>query len=171
MMNINSTAAFLLCQACCPAMAEKGWGRVVNITSWAWKSGGLTAGTAYAASKGAMTSLTFSVALQYAKQGITCNGIAPCYVMSPMITEQLTEEERQGLLAKIPVGKFCLPEEVAHTTEFLVSKPPCGVHHWRNHRPERRIPDGLKEGRSRLAKLLHSWPMHPFAAFTSAVVR
>ena len=58
-MNINSTAAFLLCQACCPAMAEKGWGRVVNITSWAWKSGGLTAGTAYAASKGAMTSLTF----------------------------------------------------------------------------------------------------------------
>ena len=67
MMNINSTAAFLLCQACCPAMAEKGWGRVVNITSWAWKSGGLTAGTAYAASKGAMTSLTFSVALQYAK--------------------------------------------------------------------------------------------------------
>ena len=120
-MNINSTAAFLLCQACCPAMAEKGWGRVVNITSWAWKSGGLTAGTAYAASKGAMTSLTFSVALQYAKQGITCNGIAPCYVMSPMITEQLTEEDRQGLLAKIPVGKFCLPEEVAHTTEFLFS--------------------------------------------------
>ena len=42
-MNINVTSAFLLCQACCPTMAERGWGRVVNITSWAWKSGGLTA--------------------------------------------------------------------------------------------------------------------------------
>lgn len=42
-MNVNVTSAFLLCQACCPAMAERGWGRVVNITSWAWKSGGLTA--------------------------------------------------------------------------------------------------------------------------------
>ena len=42
-MNINVTAAFLLCKACCPAMAAQGWGRVVNISSWAWKSGGLTA--------------------------------------------------------------------------------------------------------------------------------
>jgi hypothetical protein len=42
-MNINVTAAFLLSKACCPAMAAKKWGRVVNITSWAWKSGGLTA--------------------------------------------------------------------------------------------------------------------------------
>ena len=121
MMNINSTAAFLLCQACCPAMAEKGWGRVVNITSWAWKSGGLTAGTAYAASKGAMTSLTFSVALQYAKQGITCNGIAPCYVMSPMIMEQLSAEKRAELLQTIPVRRFCSPEECAHTVAFLAS--------------------------------------------------
>jgi 3-oxoacyl-[acyl-carrier protein] reductase len=73
-MTINVQSAFLLCQHCCPVMAEKKWGRVVNITSWAWKSGGLTAGTAYSASKGAMTSLTFSVARQYVEDGVTCNG-------------------------------------------------------------------------------------------------
>lgn len=60
------------------------------MSSWAWKSGGLTAGTAYSTSKGAVTSLTFSVARQYAGDGITCNGVAPCYVFSPMIMEQLT---------------------------------------------------------------------------------
>ena len=73
-MTINVQSAFLLCQHCCPVMAERGWGRVGNITSWAWKSGGLTAGTAYSASKGAMTSLTFSVARQYVADGVTCNG-------------------------------------------------------------------------------------------------
>ena len=115
-MNINVQSAFLLSQACCPAMAKRGWGRVVNITSWAWKSGGLTAGTAYAASKGAMTSLTFSVARQYIEQGVTCNGIAPCYVFGPMIVNALSEAERAELLERIPVKKFCTPEEVAHTT-------------------------------------------------------
>ena len=59
------------------------------MSSWAWKSGGLTAGTAYSTSKGAVTSLTFSVARQYAEEGITCNAIAPCYVFSPMIMEQV----------------------------------------------------------------------------------
>ena len=63
----------------------------------------------------------FSVARQYADQGVTCNGIAPCYVFSPMIMEQLSAEKRAELLDMIPVKKFCTPEEVAHTTNFLVS--------------------------------------------------
>ena len=52
---------------------------------------------------------------------LTCNGIAPCYVFSPMIMEQLSAEKRAELLDMIPVKKFCTPEEVAHTTNFLVS--------------------------------------------------
>jgi len=118
-MTVNCTSAFLLCQACCPAMAERKWGRVINITSWAWKSGGLTAGTAYSTSKGAMTALTFSVARQYSASGVTANGVAPCYVFGPMITEALSEERRAELLTQIPVGKFCAPEEVAHAVLFL----------------------------------------------------
>jgi 3-oxoacyl-[acyl-carrier protein] reductase len=85
------------------------------------KSGGLTAGTAYSTSKGAMGALTFSLAREAAAFGVTVNGIAPAYVKTPMVTEQLTEAQRQALLAQIPVGRFCEPEEFAHCIAFLVS--------------------------------------------------
>ena len=75
-------------------MQKQGWGRVVNLTSWAWKSGGLTAGTAYSASKGALVGLTFSLARQFAGGGVTVNGVAPCYVFSPMIMEQVPRRAR-----------------------------------------------------------------------------
>ncbi len=84
-------------------------------------AGGLTAGTAYAASKGALTSLTFSLARELAPFGVTVNGISPAYVKTPMVTEQLTEAQRQALVAQIPVGRFCEPEEFAHVVRFLVS--------------------------------------------------
>ena len=58
---------------------------------------------------------------RYIEQGVTCNGIAPCYVFGPMIVNALSEAEQAELLEKIPVKKFCTPEEVAHTTDFLVS--------------------------------------------------
>ena len=105
---------------------------------------------AYSASKGAMTSLTLSMARQYVDQGVTCNGVAPCYVFGPMIIDALSEEKRAELLEMIPVQyhlpvtgvagatgassglaltstrlaqvkKFCTPEEVAHCVNFLVS--------------------------------------------------
>jgi 3-oxoacyl-[acyl-carrier protein] reductase len=50
-----------------------------------------------------------------AAAGVTVNGIAPAYVRTPMVTEQLTEGQRQAVLAAIPVARFCEPEEVAHT--------------------------------------------------------
>ena len=89
-MAVNVDGAFYMTQACVPAMLKKKWGRIVNMSSWAWKSGGLTAGTAYSTSKAAITGLTFSTARQYAGDGITANGIAPCYVMSKMVSEQLS---------------------------------------------------------------------------------
>jgi len=52
---------------------------------------------------------------------LDANGIAPAYITTPMVTEQLTEAQRQKLLAEIPVGRFCEPEEVAHVVRFLVS--------------------------------------------------
>jgi 3-oxoacyl-[acyl-carrier protein] reductase len=118
---VNIDAAFLLMQAALPAMIERRWGRIVNIASFAWKSGGLTSGTAYSSSKGALVALTFAIARETAKAGITVNGIAPAYVMSKMISEQLDEAQRQRQLAQIPVGRFCRPEEVAHTVRFLCS--------------------------------------------------
>src|SRR5687767_7468375 len=117
----NLDGAFYLARGVIPGMKARRWGRIVNTCSLAAKTGGLTAGTAYAASKGALTSLTFSLARELAPFGVTVNGISPAYVNTPMVTEQLTEAQRQTLIAQIPVGRFCEPEEFAHVVRFLVS--------------------------------------------------
>jgi 3-oxoacyl-[acyl-carrier protein] reductase len=120
-LGANLDGAFYWSQAVLPQMKAQRWGRIINTCSLASKSGGLTAGTAYTTSKGALATLTFSVARETAAYGITCNGIAPAYVRTPMVTEQLTEAQRQDLLQQIPVGRFCEPEEFAHVVRFLVS--------------------------------------------------
>jgi 3-oxoacyl-[acyl-carrier protein] reductase len=117
----NLDGAFYLAREVIPGMKARRWGRIVNTCSLAAKTGGLTAGTAYAASKGALTSLTFSLARELAPHGVTVNGISPAYVRTPMVTEGLTEAQRQALLAQIPVGRFCEPKEFAHVVRFLVS--------------------------------------------------
>ncbi len=119
-MAVNLHGVFYLSKRVIPAMKRKGWGRIVNTSSLAAKTGGITAGTAYSTSKGAVISLTFSLAAELAPFGITVNGIAPAYVKTPMVTEQLTEAQRQEILRKIPVGRFCEPEEFAHVVCFLV---------------------------------------------------
>ena len=120
-MAVNLDSTLYWSQAVVPSMKDNGFGRIINICSYAWKAGGLTAGTAYTASKGGMVSLTFSIALEFAGTGITVNGIAPCYVMTPMVSEQLTQEQRDATLELLPVKRFCAPEEVAHAVSFLAS--------------------------------------------------
>ena len=120
-MGVNVDGAFLLARELVPAMKARRWGRIINTSSLAAKTGGLTAGTAYAVSKGALSSLTFSLARELAPHGVTANGISPAYVKTPMITEQLTEGQRQAILKDIPVGRFCEPEEFAHVVRFLAS--------------------------------------------------
>jgi 3-oxoacyl-[acyl-carrier protein] reductase len=107
-MAINLGGMFYLARAVIPGMKAKGRGRIVDVSS-------------QAAPKGGVISLIRSPALETAPFGITVNAIAPAYVKTPMISEQLTEEERQGVLKKIPVGRFCEPEEFAHVVLFLVS--------------------------------------------------
>ena len=119
-LAVNLDGAFYFARAFMEDMKSKRWGRIVNITSLAAKTGGITAGTAYSVSKGALIALTFSLAAELAPFGVTVNGIAPAYVRTPMVMSQLTEEQRQAVIKKIPVNRFCEAKEVAHTVRFLV---------------------------------------------------
>ena len=121
LMAVNLDGAFYLARALLPGMREQGFGRVVNVCSLAMKTGGLTAGTAYTASKGGLGALTFSLARGVAADGVTVNGVAPAYVRTPMVTEQLASDRREALLRQIPVRRLCEPEEVAELIAFLVS--------------------------------------------------
>jgi 3-oxoacyl-[acyl-carrier protein] reductase len=118
---VNLDGPYFLCRELVPAMREQRWGRIINICSLAMKTGGLTAGTAYTSSKGALGALTFSLARELAPFGVTANAIAPAYIRTKMVTEQLTEQQRQDTLKGIPVGRFCEPEEVAYSVVFLSS--------------------------------------------------
>jgi 3-oxoacyl-[acyl-carrier protein] reductase len=115
----NLDGAFYLSRAVVHDMKRRRWGRIITTASLAAKTGGLTAGTTYSVSKGALVSLTFSLARELAPYGVTANGIAPAYVNTPMVSEQLTEAQRQALRAQVPVGRFCEPEEFAHVVRFL----------------------------------------------------
>ena len=120
-MAINLDGTFYMARRFLPGMKARRWGRIVNICSMASKTGGLTAGTAYTASKGGMAALTFSLARESAAHGVTVNGVAPAYIRTLMVTEQLSEAQRRALTHDIPVGRFCDAEEVAHVVDFLVS--------------------------------------------------
>lgn len=105
--QVNLDGAFLLSQQLLPVMRSMRFGRIINITSMAAKTGGITAGTAYSASKGAMQSLTFSLARETVRDGVTVNGIAPAYVRTPMVMEQLTEVQRAQVLVGIDGIDVC----------------------------------------------------------------
>ena len=117
-MAVNIDGAFYWCRAVAAGMRKRAWGRIVNVGSLASKAGG---GVAYAASKGALASLTFSLARELAASGVTVNAIAPAYVKTPALTDQMNEAQRRQLLTHIPVGRFCEPEEFAHAVRFLTS--------------------------------------------------
>jgi 3-oxoacyl-[acyl-carrier protein] reductase len=120
-LSVNLDGAFYLSRLAVPGMKSRKRGRIVNTCSLAMKSGGLTAGTAYTTSKGALAALTFSLARETASFGITVNAIAPAYIRTPMVEEQLTQAQRDALLKQIPVGRFCEPEEFAHCVRFFLS--------------------------------------------------
>jgi 3-oxoacyl-[acyl-carrier protein] reductase len=119
-LNVNLSAAFRLSRAALKGMMSRRWGRIISIASVVGVTG--NAGQAnYSASKAGLIAMSKSMAQEIASRNITVNCIAPGFIVSPM-TDALNDEQKAGMLAKIPVGKFGLPQDVANGVAFLSSE-------------------------------------------------
>lgn len=105
-VNINLGGTFAGCQVIGRHMADRGYGRIVNMASLAGQNGGTSTGAHYAASKGAIVTLTKVFAKELAGRGVTVNAIAPGPIDSPMVKALVPEERLPGLLGAIPVGRL-----------------------------------------------------------------
>lgn len=120
-ISVNLAAPFILMRELVPAMATRGFGRVVNIASTASRTGGTNVSAVYAASKAGLVSLTKNFARKYAAEGITVNAVAPGMIDTPMSQAQISRDETllPRLLAASPIGRLGTPEEVASVVCFL----------------------------------------------------
>jgi 3-oxoacyl-[acyl-carrier protein] reductase len=112
-IGVNLKSAFLCTQAVVPAMRAKKWGRIVNISSGAARGGGAI-GVHYNASKAGMEGLTRGYAARLVKEGITVNAVAPVLIETDMM------RGRSDLAARIPLGRFGRPEEVAQAVLMVL---------------------------------------------------
>ncbi len=118
-IDVNLTAAMRLCRGAIRPMMKARWGRIINISSVVGAIG--NPGQAnYVASKAGMIGLTKAIAHEVATRGITANAVAPGFIATPM-TEQLTDEQKAGINAKIPAGRMGTPDEIAAAVLYLAS--------------------------------------------------
>ena len=110
---------FYMSRAVINSMREKGFGRIVNISSINALAGQLGQ-TNYSAAKAGIIGFSKALALENASKGITVNVVAPGYTATEMV-KAMPEEAQQGLVAKIPVGRLGKPEDLARAVVFLVA--------------------------------------------------
>ena len=113
-LNVNLKSAFLCTQAVLPPMRAAKWGRIVNISSGAARGAG-GVGLHYNASKAGMEGLTRGYAARLVKEGITVNAIAPSLIETDMVRSGVASSP-----ARIPLGRFGTPEEVAQAVLMAI---------------------------------------------------
>jgi len=118
-ITTNLTSAFLLTKQFVDEMADRGWGRVINISSMSAEIG-IFGQANYAAAKAGMIGLTKTVAREYARKGVTVNAVAPGFTKTRM-TEGIPDKAMEAVLAATPMGRMGDPFEIAAGVLFLAS--------------------------------------------------
>ena len=114
---VNLNSVYYCTSAAMKAMSDQKFGRIVNISSFVGQAGNFGQ-TNYSASKGGIIAFTKSAAIELTKNNITDNAIAPGFTETDMLAK-VAEPVRQQILAKIPMGRFGKPEEIAKAVAFL----------------------------------------------------
>jgi acetoacetyl-CoA reductase len=117
-LRVNLNGVFYMCRAAIPSMIERGYGRIVNISSVVGERGNIGQAN-YAASKSGQFGLTMSLALELANKGVTVNCVAPGFIETDM-TGAVPAEILQRVVETIPMRRLGRPEEVARVVVFLV---------------------------------------------------
>jgi NAD(P)-dependent dehydrogenase (short-subunit alcohol dehydrogenase family) len=122
-MAVNVRGVYLGCKYAIPRMVDKGSGSVINISSFVALLGCSVPQDAYTASKGAVLSLTRSLAVQFGPRGVRSNAICPGPIETPMLMDWLVKDEaaKQTRLARNPTGRFGKPEEIVNVAIYLAS--------------------------------------------------
>lgn len=122
-MAVNVRGTFLTCKYIIPVMLERGRGSIINVASFVALVGCTVPQDAYTASKGAIISLTRSLAIQFRPRGVRSNAICPGPIETPMLMDWLLkdEEARRLRLSRQPSGRFGRPEDIVNCALYLAS--------------------------------------------------
>ena len=122
MMAVNLTGTFLCSRAVLAHMVAKGRGAIINVASTTGSHDACAHAAAYVTSKGGVTLLTRSMAIDYARNGIRVNVICPGPTDTPMLRNALTPEELEAFAKTFPMNRLGRPEEIAGAALFLASE-------------------------------------------------
>lgn len=121
-VNTNLRSVFWLCRNVIPGMQERGYGRIVNVTSVGIHTGGYSLTSAvYESTKGAIHNFTKTLARSLAPKGILVNSVAPGGMLTRMILDETPPEVLEGVMADIPLRRLAEPAEVGEVIAFLAS--------------------------------------------------
>jgi NAD(P)-dependent dehydrogenase (short-subunit alcohol dehydrogenase family) len=120
-VRFNLTSAFLCARAVLPAMKQRRYGRIVNLSSIVGRGGAVTVSSHYAAAKAGVLGFTRHLAREVGPDGITVNAVAPGSVATERFNSLRTPEQVRRMTEAIPLGRVAEPEEIAEAVLFLAS--------------------------------------------------